>query len=560
MQFDSLRALYGLIDLFVVAIMASLLVYILDRMRFNSWEKSRKIEQQNEILKSDKSRIKKLLQEIRLSEKKFRQLFDHSPVGIFLTTFEGKILEANKTMLSILKFKSMEAINAEGLPNLYVHKEDRSALWERALSGPVYGFETVFRRADGALIYVSIGAYLVYDEEQKVSFMEGTVEDVTARKQTENALRESKERLLAIIEGTKAALVTVDAEGRFTYTNDAMPKMLGLSKAEEIIGKIYLHYIHPDDRQRIRDEFIRQVNNRQPASIQVFRIIDIEGRVKWLSFLSTLMIRDGEFIGQTGVAQDVTDRKQAEEALARSEQEVRDSYIKLKKIEELKDNLTNMVVHDMRSPLTAIAGSLELINHNVDIKKLDPTVRKYLRMADNCSHDLANMVQSLLDITRFESNEMPFNKEWVDLKALTEEAIATMETQVEHAGQYIRLTGEKTEGRVDPVIFKRVMVNLINNAIKASNKGDTTEVYTCSANGSLLIEVRDNGRGIPEKYHQRIFDRFASADTDDRRSASSIGLGLTFCKLAIEAHQGKIELESKVGSGSVFRIRIPKQA
>jgi len=390
--------------------------------------------------------------------------------------------------------------------------------------------------------------------------MGGTVEDVTERKQIENALRQSEERMRTIIEGTKAALVTVDAEGRFTYANDAMAKMLGFAKIEELIGKIYLHYIHPDDRQRVRDEFIRQVNNRQSDSIQVFRIIDMGGRVKWLSFLSTLMIRDGEFIGQTGVAQDVTDRKQAEEALARSEQEVRNSYMELKKVEELKDNLTNMVVHDMRSPLMGITGSLELINRNLDIEKLDPTVRKYLRMADNCSHDLANMIQSLLDITRFESNEMPFNKKWVDLKVLTEEAIAAMQTQVEHAGQYIRPTGEKTEGLVDPVIFKRVMVNLISNAIKASNKGDTTEVYTSSTNGSLLIEVRDNGRGIPEKYQRRIFDRFASADTDDRRSASSIGLGLTFCKLAVEAHQGEIEVESKVGRGSVFRIRIPKQA
>lgn len=323
MQFDSLRTRYGLIDLFVAATIASLLVYILDRIRFNSWEKSRQIEQQNEALKSDKLRINRLLQEIRLSEMKYRQLFDHSPIGIFLTTAEGKVLEANKTMLSILKFGTIEGINAEGLANLYVHYEDQSELWENAQTGPVYGFETVFRRADGKLISVSIGAYLVYDEEQNISFMEATVEDVTERKQIEKALRESEERLRTIIEGTQAALVTVDAKGRFTYANDAMVKALGLTKPEEIIGKNYLDYIHQDDRQRVRDEFVRQVKNRQQDSIQVFRLIDTEGQVKWLSFLSTLMIRDGQFVGQTGVAQDVTERKLAEEALRRSEEKYR---------------------------------------------------------------------------------------------------------------------------------------------------------------------------------------------------------------------------------------------
>lgn len=499
MHFNSVRARYGLIDLFVAVLIASILIYLLDRLRFGSWEKSRKIEQQNSILISDKSRIDKLLQDIRLSEAKYRQLFDHSPIGIFLTAPDGKVLEANRAMLTLLGFDSIDDLNVAGLQNLYVNPEDRAVLWGKAHTGPVYGFETIFHKAGGELVCVSIGGYLVSDQEGDATLLEGTIEDVTERKTMEealreseekfrlivntiphivsiwdmtlhctymnpsiqrllgytpseamslrmdqlltpesmiiamqayqedlerektpgfsghhvrilqldechkngsvipfenfitflrdakgvpigiiilgidiserkrseelikkvneelavankglsatnieleaandkllsmnrelsitaSALRESEERLRAIIEGTQASLATVDAGGFFTYVNDAMAKALGLNKTEDLIGKRYLHFVHPDDRQRVRESFLRQVDTRQPSSMQEFRVIDAEGNVKWLSFLSTLLIRDGKVAGQTGVAQNVTERKLAEEALRRNEEKYR---------------------------------------------------------------------------------------------------------------------------------------------------------------------------------------------------------------------------------------------
>ena len=138
-------------------------------------------------------------------------------------------------------------------------------------------------------------------------------------KQQNEALRESEDRLRAIIEGTQALLVSVDADGRLTYANDATAEALGYKTAAEIIGRLYLDFVHSDDRQRVGNGIINQINARQQSSIHEFRVVETEGQVKWFSFVSTLIIKDGKFVGMTGVAQNITERKQAEDALRKSE-------------------------------------------------------------------------------------------------------------------------------------------------------------------------------------------------------------------------------------------------
>jgi len=138
-------------------------------------------------------------------------------------------------------------------------------------------------------------------------------------KQQNEAFRENEERLRTIIEGTQALLVSVDADGRLTYANDATAEALGYKTSAEIIGRLYLDFVHSDDRRRVLNNMIHQVEAGQPSSIQEFRVVDTEGRVKWFSFISTLAIKDGQFVGMTGVAQNITERKQIEEALLKSE-------------------------------------------------------------------------------------------------------------------------------------------------------------------------------------------------------------------------------------------------
>ncbi|MBI5714480.1 MAG: PAS domain S-box protein, partial [Chloroflexi bacterium] len=154
----------------------------------------------------------------------------------------------------------------------------------------------------------------VFDEHGHLIEIQSTGRDITERNRAEEALRESENRLRLIIEGTQALLVSVDAQGHFIYANEATARAVGYVSSEELIGKPYLHFIHREDRQQVFDTFTKQVNARQLSSMQEFRLTDTAGEVKWFSFLSTLTIKDGQVVGQSGVAQDITARKQAEEA------------------------------------------------------------------------------------------------------------------------------------------------------------------------------------------------------------------------------------------------------
>lgn len=249
---------------------------------------------------------------------------------------------------------------------------------------------------------------------------------------------------------------------------------------------------------------------------------------------------------------EVRRRKQAQAALVESENALRVSYTDLKKLEQLKDNLTHMIVHDMRSPLMTIAGVLDLLEHAPE-----STDAKNLRMAQGGVQTATNMAQALLDIGKLESGRMPLNKVVIDLKAAAKTAIGAMVLQAELADVRLILSGEPAKSEADPDIIHRVLVNLIGNALKACPQGALVEVHTMDGDLEVAVEVRDSGCGIPKELHKTLFEKFTTVDRE-RHQRTSVGLGLAFCKLAIEAHGGRIMVESDHGQGSTFRFNIPK--
>ena len=245
-------------------------------------------------------------------------------------------------------------------------------------------------------------------------------------------------------------------------------------------------------------------------------------------------------------------RKRAQAALAESENALRASYEDLKKLEELKDNLTHMIVHDMRSPLTTITGALDLLEEDLKSEGLT-----HLHLAQAGAQSATNMAQALLDIGRLETGQMPLNREEIDMKAAAENAIRAMEIHARLSDVHLVLSGAASRGQADPDIMHRVLVNLIGNAIKASPRGAAVEVRTLDGDSRITVEVRDSGNGIPAAFQKTLFDKFTTVENGGQQR-TSVGLGLAFCKLAIDAHGGSITVESQKGKGSTFRLHLPK--
>lgn len=220
-----------------------------------------------------------------------------------------------------------------------------------------------------------------------------------------------------------------------------------------------------------------------------------------------------------------------------------------RELELQRENLVHMMVHDMRSPLSGMLGYLSLLERYA--ADWPPKHQQYLKRSQESTDLLINMLTTILDIHKMDSGQMPLSQRPVDLFSLAQSAVDALGSLT--LNNPVRLEAEPLELVADPELLKRVLENLLANALKFSPAGAPIEISFEQDAHSTLCRVRDQGPGIPPEMHERIFDKFGQLEARKH----STGLGLTFCKLAIQAHQGEIGLESEVGQGSCFWFRLP---
>jgi two-component system sensor histidine kinase/response regulator len=241
--------------------------------------------------------------------------------------------------------------------------------------------------------------------------------------------------------------------------------------------------------------------------------------------------------------------------LYRMQKELEQQYTAIRKLEDLKDNLMHMIVHDMASPIQTIGLAVDLVvsgevgqgRENVEV----------LSRASDAARNLSEMVNSLLDISRMEAGQVPLHRTNVDLRHLAEEAAGTMHLLADAGNIRLGVQGPQVPFHADTDLIRRVFINLIGNALKFTPKGGEVMVTVSASDGLAKAEVCDTGIGIPEEYHERIFEKFGQVDAGPRASRHSSGLGLTFCRLAVVAHGGTIGVRSRLGAGSTFWFVLP---
>jgi signal transduction histidine kinase len=228
-----------------------------------------------------------------------------------------------------------------------------------------------------------------------------------------------------------------------------------------------------------------------------------------------------------------------------------------KEAERLRNDLTNMMVHDLRSPLTSIISSLDLTFRGV-IGGITTQQRDVLTIAHASAQRLLNMINLLLDISRLEGGHMPLELAEQAPQALVNAALVNLQLMAEERGVELRIkVGATCRVLADRELVLRVLQNLLDNALKFSPRGSAVSVAAARDSGlpgMMRFAVSDSGIGIKAQDLEQIFAKFGQVG--NRRSAGS-GLGLTFCKLVVEAHGGRIWVESEPGRGSSFYFTLP---
>ena len=242
------------------------------------------------------------------------------------------------------------------------------------------------------------------------------------------------------------------------------------------------------------------------------------------------------------------------EELERQHKQLQDTYGRLRELETLRDNLTHMIIHDLRAPLAIALGYVDLIKETA-ASKLDSKEIGYLdtTLINICR--LNDMIGSLLDISRLETGNMPLDRRTCDMTALAKSVMDSFDSLVGERRVSFESPSEPMMASCDEEVTRRVIGNLLQNALKFTRKDDEIRIAVSRKDSLVRLEVSDNGPGIPAEYHGKIFEKFGQVAKAVRQHSS--GLGLTFCKLAVEAQGGQIGVKSEVGRGSTFWFSLP---
>jgi signal transduction histidine kinase len=256
--------------------------------------------------------------------------------------------------------------------------------------------------------------------------------------------------------------------------------------------------------------------------------------------------------------EDVTERRRAHDIEVRFTHRLQESYRRLQELEKMRDDLTNMMVHDLRTPLTSVIAGMQTLALIGDFNEIQ---QEMAHIAISSGEMLLGMINELLDVKKMESGEMQ-----LDYTALSPgDLVASAVSQV---GYLAESNGLTLVQQIDPDLplfqgdadmLRRTLVNLLGNAIKFTPAGCTVTVtvHQDEDGRSLLFAVTDTGEGIPAEAFGRIFEKFGQVESRLRGRKLSTGLGLTFCKLVVEAHGGSIQVDSEPDKGSTFSFTIP---
>ncbi|MBD2562130.1 PAS domain S-box protein [Nostoc linckia FACHB-391] len=369
-------------------------------------------------------------------------------------------------------------------------------------------------------------------------------QDITERKQVEEALRQSEEKFRNLVEQTSDWVWEIDANGIFTYVSPKASEILGY-KIAEILGKSTFDLMTVNEAKRFAQVVSYFISTQQPFTRLEKTLTHKDGHLVVLETSgSPVFDHQGVFQGYRGIARDITERRE---------------------IERLKDEFVSVVSHELRTPLTSIRGALGLLANGV-LRTQPEKGQRMLDIAVNNTDRLVRLINDILDIERIESGKVTMTRQACDAANLMFQSADTMRDMAEKAGVTLSVSPVSTRLWADPDRIIQVLTNLLSNAIKFSPQGSTvwltaelfrSEQAKQNSSLELLFQVKDQGRGIPADKLETIFGRFQQVDASDSRKKGGTGLGLAICRSILQHQGGEIWAESTLGEGSTFYFTLP---
>jgi PAS domain S-box-containing protein len=507
---------------------------------------------QQAALVNEVAERKRTEQTLRESEEKYRLVIDNVGEAI-LVVQDGKIVFANPSASRILGYNHKELLTLSF--NQLIHPIDRWVVadgFSRRFAGEDirgrFGFRIVRHYSETRHLEASAVYIEWMGRPATLSFLN----DVTERKQAENALSESEERFRRAFEDSGVGKLLTGLDGRLLRVNRALAAMLGYS-VEELQSMNFQAVTHPDDIGANRETLARLQSGPEESARFEKRYLHKDGRVVWVD-MSTVLLRDADGKPYHFVADavNITDRKLAET-------EIRQKNAELVELNEEKNRLLGMAAHDLRNPLSIVNTASAFLLDDASRSLPEAKRTEFLRRINSGSKFMLKLIDDLLDVAKIEAGRLDLELREGDLCALIEENLAINRMLADNKS--IRLDFAPESGlpplRFDRAKIEQVLSNLVGNAVKFSTPGTAVMVQASRVDGSVVVSVRDQGQGIPAEELDQLFKPFAKTSVRSTAGEKSTGLGLAICRRIVEGHGGRIWAESEVGKGSTFSFSLP---
>lgn len=385
----------------------------------------------------------------------------------------------------------------------------------------------------------------VYLVDNKPIRMSGIVYDITDRKNTEKALRESQAHLRSLLEQTAVGICETDLNGRIVHVNGGFCAIVGRAP-EELLALRMQDITHADDLPRNIPLFKKTIATGEPFEIEK-RYVKPDGSIVWVSNTVSLIRTEGDEPIESilAVSVDVTERKDAEDAL--------------KQADRRKDEFLAMLAHELRNPLAPIGAAAELLSlAHLEPQRVKQTSQVVLRQVRH----MKGLIDDLLDVSRVTRGLVTLEKSDVDIKRVIASAVEQVSPLIE--AKHHHLITDLAPGTAhvlgDQKRLVQVLANLLNNSAKYTNEGGHITLKMEVHDHQVLLHVKDDGSGIAPDLQPHVFELFSQASRSADRSQGGLGLGLALVRSLVELHGGRVACSSEgVGKGSCFTVTLPRR-
>jgi PAS domain S-box-containing protein len=364
---------------------------------------------------------------------------------------------------------------------------------------------------------------------------------------SEEALRESQRLFQEVTNSSPATFWMSDRDGRRTWFNKTWLDFTGRTLAEEL-GNGWRDDIHPQDLPNYLELFSRAFQLRQPVNLE-YRLRYHQAEYRWVYDQAIPKYEaKGDFSGYIGSGLEITDRKHAEAQAIESET--------LKRLNQAKSHLLANVSHELRTPLTSIKGNIESLLE-LEVKWSKSQQREFLTTANQEADHLTLIIKNLLDMSTIDAGQLNLNRGQYKISEVLDYAAGRLKALTINHKLQIDIEPGVSTACMDIVRIAQVITNFVENAAKFSPQGSLIVIRVRKEQNDLIISVNDQGIGISQEELPKLFDRFYQVEQVVSGKTHGTGLGLTICKGIIEAHGGRLWVETELGQGSKFSFSIP---